>query len=84
MSYVGRTIRHDSLNKTVIQGCVFGEIRRGRPRKNWMDNIVESAGSEIDLTQLLEAIHGTMTDGIEFVLQRFIYPYDQPVKGLSK
>ena len=26
-------MRHDSLNKTVIQGCVFGERSRGRPRK---------------------------------------------------
>ena len=51
---------HDSLNKTVIRGCVFSEIIRGRPRNNWIDNIMEWAGSEMDLTQLLEAIgnHG--------------------------
>ena len=56
-------MRYDSLNKTVIQGCVFGKRRRGRPRKNWMDNIVEKAGSEKDLTQLLEATW-KRTDGI--------------------
>ena len=58
-SYVGHTMRHASLNKTVLkrvglQGCVVGK-RRGRPRKNWMDNIVEWVGSEMDLSQLLEA-----------------------------
>ena len=42
-------MRHDSLNKTVIQGCIFGERRRGRPIKNWMDNIVEWVRSEMDL-----------------------------------
>ena len=34
MSYFGRTMRHYSLNKTVILGYVFGELRRGRPRQN--------------------------------------------------
>ena len=45
LSYFGHTMRYDSLNKTVIQGCVFGKRRRGLFRKNWMDNIVEWAGS---------------------------------------
>ena len=31
ISYVGRTMRHDSLNKTVIQVCGVGRRRRGRP-----------------------------------------------------
>ena len=26
-------MRHDSLNKTVIQGCFFGERRTGRPEQ---------------------------------------------------
>ena len=55
MSYFGHTIRHDSLNKTVIQGCVFSKRRRGKSIQNWMDNIVEWAGSYINLTQLREA-----------------------------
>ena len=41
MSYFGHTMRYDSLNKTVIEGYVFGKRRRGRSRKNWMDIIVE-------------------------------------------
>ena len=54
MSYFGCTMCHASLNKTVILGCIFAERRRGRIRKNWMDNILEWAGSEMDLTQLIE------------------------------
>ena len=34
MSYFGHTMHYDSLNKTVIQGCVFSKRRRGRSRKN--------------------------------------------------
>ena len=29
MSYFGHTMCYDSLNKTVIQGCVFGKRRKG-------------------------------------------------------
>ena len=36
--------RHDSLCKTVMQGTVEGGCNRGRPRKNWMDNIREWTG----------------------------------------
>ena len=71
-------MHYDSMNKTVKKCFVVGKRRRGRPRKNLMDNIVEWVGSENDLTQLLR-LYGTVTEREEFVLQRFIYPYDQPV-----
>ena len=44
MSYIGHTMRYYCLNKTVIQGYVFGKRKSGRTRKKWMDNIVEWAG----------------------------------------
>ena len=55
MSYFGHRMRHDSFIKTVIQGYVVGKRIRGRPRKNWMNNIMEWSGSEMDLTQILQA-----------------------------
>ena len=46
ISYFYYTMHHDSMNKTVKKGFVIGKRRRGRPRKNLMDNIMEWVGSE--------------------------------------
>ena len=41
LAWFGHVTRHDSLTKTILQGTVEGARRRGRPRKNWTDNIKE-------------------------------------------
>ena len=44
LSWFGHTLRHDGLCKTVLQGTVEGQRKRGRPRKVWHDNIKEWTG----------------------------------------
>ena len=39
--WFGHVNRHDSLSKTILQGTVEGERRRGRRRKNRTDNVKE-------------------------------------------
>ena len=47
LSWFGHTVRHDSLCKTVLQGTVEGQRKRGRPKKKWMDNITEWTGQPL-------------------------------------
>jgi len=51
LKHFGHVIRHDNLQKTILQGTVEGSRRRGRPRKSWMNNITEWSG--LHLQQLL-------------------------------
>ena len=37
--------RHDGLCKTIMQGAVEGIGKQGRPKMNWMDNIVKNANN---------------------------------------
>ena len=48
LSWFGHTVRHDSLCKTVMEGTVEGQRRRGRQRKMWMDNIKEWTGLKFE------------------------------------
>ena len=41
LSYYGHLCRHDSLSKTIMQGMVEGTRVRGRPKKDWMANIIQ-------------------------------------------
>jgi len=36
LAFFGHSIRRNSLTKTIIQGSVEGQRRRGRPKKNWL------------------------------------------------
>lgn len=57
LQYTGHIIRRtNSLEKTIMQGPVPGKRGRGRPRKNWMDDIVEWTGLSA------EAIHRVALD----------------------
>ena len=47
LTWFGHVTRHDSLAKTIMQGFVEGTRRKGRPRKEWMDNICEWTGCEL-------------------------------------
>ena len=37
-------IIHDILTNTVLQGCVEGIRKRGRPKRSWMDYVYEMTG----------------------------------------
>ena len=43
LQYFGHLMqRTDSLEKTLMQGRIEGERRRGRQRKRWLDGITDS------------------------------------------
>ena len=46
LKWYGHVTRSSGLAKTILQGTVQGERRRGRQRKRWEDNIKEWAGLE--------------------------------------
>ena len=41
LSYYGHLCRHDSFSKTIVQDRVEGTRVRGRPKKDWMANIIQ-------------------------------------------
>ena len=47
LSYFGHIARHDSLQKTVLTGRIDGRRGRGRPRRQWYDDIKEWTGNEL-------------------------------------
>ena len=44
MAWFGHVTRHQTLSKTILQGTVPGSRKRGRQKKQWMDNIREWTG----------------------------------------
>ena len=51
MTKFGHITRHDSMSKTILQGYVEGNRKRGRPKKNWLNDIFEY--SNLPFQQLL-------------------------------
>ena len=47
LAHFCHTIRHKSFHKVIMQGFVQGKRRQGRPRTNWMYNIIEWTKSDI-------------------------------------
>jgi len=54
LTYFGHIMRGDGLEKAVITGMSEGARRKGRPKKRWLDEIVEVTGLHIQ--QLKEAV----------------------------
>ena len=52
LTWFGHHTRHDSLSKTILQGTVEGQRRRGRQKKMWIDNVKD--WTEMSLPRLLE------------------------------
>ena len=51
LQWYGHVSRSSGLAKTILQGTVKGERRRGRQRKKWEDNIREWTGLEFGKSQ---------------------------------
>ena len=55
MKHFGHIIRHNSLEKTIIQGITAGKRGRGRPARTWEKDIEEWAGTNIgEATRMAE------------------------------
>jgi len=57
LQWYGHTTRSSGLAKTILQGTVQGERKRGRQRKSWVDNISEWTGRTLAQTQALAHDH---------------------------
>ena len=44
LKYFGHIVRHDSLQKQLLEGMVEGRRSRGRPRISWFSNVVTWTG----------------------------------------
>ena len=51
LQWHGHVSRSSGLAKTILQGTVKGERRKGRQRKSWEDNIREWTGLEFGKSQ---------------------------------
>ena len=55
LQYFGHLMRRvDSLEKTLMLGGIGGRRRRGRPRKRWLDGIMDSM--DLSLSELREMV----------------------------
>ena len=55
MRFFGHVSRHGTLENTILQNRVEDIRKRGRPKRNWMDDVYEWTGistrSSLDLTK---------------------------------
>ena len=47
LTYYGHTRRHESLQKMILEGKVYGKRGRGRRRKSWTGNVAEMTGTSL-------------------------------------
>ena len=58
MAWFGHVTRHQNMSKTILQGTVPGARKRGRQRKQWMDNIRDWTGrKDEELIRVAEDRH---------------------------
>ena len=55
LKWFGHVSRHDGLCNTIMQGAVEGIRKQGRPKMNWMDNIVK--WTKKDMNILIKDVH---------------------------
>jgi len=54
LSYFGHVMRGNGLEKTVMLGMGEGKRSRGRPRRRWIDEVIEA--TDLSLPELKEAV----------------------------
>ena len=42
LKYVGHIKLHENLEKAVLEGYIMGKRKRGRPRRRWLQDIVDN------------------------------------------
>ena len=47
LGYFGHIKRHDTLEKTILEGKLEGRRGRGRPRRSWDKNVEEWLGESV-------------------------------------
>ena len=55
LNWFGHVSRHDNLCKTKMQGYVEGTRKQGRPKSQWIDNIVK--WTKRDVNDLIQDVH---------------------------
>ena len=54
--WIGHTLRHDNLLSTIIEGTIEGKNRPGRPRREYIQQVIEDHGFS-NYTELKRACH---------------------------
>ena len=57
LSYFGHIVRHDGLEKSVLEAYIPGKRRRGRPRLKWDRTVKEVFGSMENATRTAQDRH---------------------------
>ena len=47
LSYFGHVTRHENIQKTILTGRIEGKRGRGRPRRQWGDDVKEWTGMQL-------------------------------------
>ena len=55
LKWFGHVSRHDNLFKTIMQGSVEGTRKKGRPKSQWIYNIVK--WTKRDVNDLIQDVH---------------------------
>ena len=48
LAYYGHIRRHNTIQKTILEGKIEGKRGRGRRRKSWIENVEETSGMRIN------------------------------------
>ena len=52
LKWFGHVIRYNTMSKTLLQCTVDGKRRRGKPKMQWQDTIVEWTGTGLEEAML--------------------------------
>jgi len=64
-------MKDNRLVKEMMFGMMEGEMRRGRPCREWLDDIKEWVGEEIHLLNRKVQVHGTWRTVVRTALDTY-------------
>ena len=64
LKYYGHVKRHDCLERTLLEGKVDGRRGRGRPKRQWMDDVTEWLGMDYERVGRLAMDRGLFRNSI--------------------